>query len=134
MAKKRKSRTTKNQKTYKSTRVYPDNARADPLRSFLRLDVVPHYRLNEVRGQPYSPYEKPKAIRARWLEPSNHPTLQNQPVDLYKANKTVPQVIASTVCSRRQRRKEVIHAFNHAGKAGQKKPVRNLTSTISCKG
>lgn len=36
------------------------------------------------------------------------------------------------VCIRRGIRKEVIHATRKAGKAGQRKPVRNFWSAISC--
>lgn len=36
-------------------------------------------------------------------------------------------------CIRRSVRKEVIHAKRHAGKGGQKKPIRNFWSAISCR-
>ena len=131
MAKKRNS---KKQNTFRKSR--HDNVRTkDPLRSFLGIKDVPLYRLNEIRGQPYSPFEKPKAIKSRWLEPSNPPTPPQKPVNLYQATKTVQfKDTAKSVCSRRQQRKEVIHAFKHAGKAGQKPQVRTLTSNIFCKG
>lgn len=37
------------------------------------------------------------------------------------------------VCVRRKRRKEVLHALNHTGKSGQKRPRRNFWSEVSCK-
>lgn len=132
MAKKRNS---KKQKTYQKSRART----RDPLRSFLGLDV-PHYRLNEIRGQPYSPYEKPKArkerIMGRLVEPNNQtiPTIQNKPVNLFQALKTVKLPMDRNICVQRQQRKEVIHALNHAGKSGQKKQVRTATSNIHCKG
>ena len=130
MAKKRNSR--KHSTPKKSRHDYVRTK--DPLRSFLGLDV-PHIRLTELSSQPYSPYEKPQAIKGRFLSPSNPPTLSNKPVNLYQATQTaLKQDIAPSVCSRRQQRKEVMHAFNHAGKAGQKKQQRTLTSNIQCKG
>ena len=35
-------------------------------------------------------------------------------------------------CVRRKQRKEVMHALNKSGKAGQKKPTRNNNSKIKC--
>lgn len=37
------------------------------------------------------------------------------------------------VCARRSIRKQVMHALGHAGKGGQKKPVFNELSKISCR-
>lgn len=37
------------------------------------------------------------------------------------------------VCVRRQRRKEVLHAFRKTGKVGQKRPRRSASSSISCR-
>lgn len=36
------------------------------------------------------------------------------------------------VCVRRKMRKEVLHAFNKAGKGGQKRPRRNRFSDLRC--
>lgn len=38
------------------------------------------------------------------------------------------------VCVRRQIRKQVMFATRKAGRSGQKRPVRNFMSSISCKG
>lgn len=38
------------------------------------------------------------------------------------------------VCLRRKMRKEIMHAFGHAGKGGQKAPIKNFLSNISCAG
>ncbi|QXP07975.1 MAG: hypothetical protein [Arizlama microvirus] len=39
----------------------------------------------------------------------------------------------SSVCVRRQSRREVMHALGHSGKVGQKKPIFNSNSKIRCK-
>lgn len=128
-----KKRNKNHNKTYK-TRVNPIHAR-DPLRSFLGLDV-PTSRYVVSSSPSYSP-SKPKAGKGQLLySPSNPPTPTTKPVNLYQATAPSHNVIRAvqTVCSRRQARKEVMHAFNHAGKAGQKKPVRTPNSNIQCKG
>lgn len=129
MAKKRNS---KNKKTLRKSRVYTK----DPLRSFLGLDVpnYPQYRLQEISAGGMGPYQKPKAKKGYFLAPNNPSPTPTKPVDLYQAPKTVVVTSDRSICSRRQARKEVIHAFNHAGKAGQKKQVRTATSNIHCKG
>lgn len=37
------------------------------------------------------------------------------------------------ICVRRQRRKEIMHAFKRAGKGGHRPPRRNWFSDVSCK-
>ncbi len=37
------------------------------------------------------------------------------------------------ICARRQIRKEVLHAYNKAGKTGQRRPRRNEYSNVSCR-
>lgn len=130
MAKKKRSKGSKSNQT----RVHPIDARANALRSFLGLTPAPN--LIDTRRVPYSPAPIPsrtveaptrlfmgRKIVSDPVTPSTSPYLKTTPV-------VRPE---KTICSRRQSRKEVIHAFNHAGKAGQKKPVRTETSNIHCK-
>lgn len=129
-------RRSKNRHTTK-TRVHPIDARANALRSF--LGMPPQANLIETRRQPYAPapalprkaQKAARSLLAAHLSKKNQPTPDRPAVNLQYNLVIRPQ---QTVCSRRQARKEVIHAFNHAGKSGQKKPVRTATSTIICKG
>lgn len=128
MARKKRSR---NNNTYsRKSRVY---TRVDPLRSFFGMDVSrPRFELSSPN---YSPSRKtePQAPKKRRMAPKQPPTPTPTQTFLHTPSQVINNPV-STVCSRRKSRKEVIHAFNHAGKAGQKPQKRNATSNISCKG
>lgn len=51
---------------------------------------------------------------------------------LNKARFSFDNPLTVTVCVRRRVRKEVLHALNHSGKSGQKKPRKNFNSNIRC--
>lgn len=129
MAKRRNKKRT--YQTSRKSRVYT----RDPLRSFLGLDL-PRSTF-ELSSSYQSPPVKPKApTKGRLVSTSNQttPTTPIKPVNLFQANNTVKVSLARDICTQRQQRKEVIHAFNHAGKSGQKKQVRTPTSNLHCKG
>lgn len=61
--------------------------------------------------------------------------------DLFRKNRSQTRALIAfqapqnvLVCVRRQRRKEVLHALNKAGKVGQRRPRRSFYSSISCRG
>ena len=129
-------RSTKGSKT-KQTRVHPIDARANALRSSLGLTPGPN--LASDRRQPYSP-DYTSYIPTPTPEASVQ-VVFGSPAETKRASKVHPHIAPvpvvrpeKTICSRRQERKEVIHAFNHSGKAGQKTPVRTPNSNIHCKG
>lgn len=131
MAKRNKSKGSKSHKT----RVHPIDARANALRSFLGLTPGPN--LASDRRTIYSPdytYSTPTPAVESPVRVVFGPETQS------RASRSILHIAPAsvrpqkTICARRQERKEVIHAFNHAGKAGQKAPVRTPNSNIHCKG
>lgn len=105
--------------------------RADPLRSFLGLKV-PDYTPYTMTTPSYAP--APRTERKGRFLPPNNPTTSKTPVDLYKATKTTVLKTPLDICSKRSQRKQIIHAFNHAGKTGQKPQQRTPASNFHCKG
>lgn len=132
MAKKKRSKGSNSQQT----RVHPIDARANALRSFLGITSSPN--LIDTRRVPYSPTpittRNEEAPPARLFAERNAPSSTTKPTSYLHTSTKVVLRPEKTICSRRQDRKEVIHAFNKAGQAGQKPPVRNATSNIHCKG
>ena len=131
----RKSR----KKTYKTREPLPV-ARANALRSFfgLKLDnsfvesrrrlpsSTPQRNKNEIR----KPKNDAKSVTYQSRVPAAVPAFSNPLSKTYAAAPVVAGKVR--VCQQRATRKEVIHALNHAGKGGQKKPVRTELSNIKC--
>ena len=131
MAKRNKSKGSKPHKT----RVHPIDARANALRSFLGLTPSPN--LASDRRTTYSPDYIPSTPTSTVEAPVRvvfGPETQSSASRSISHIAPAPVRPQKTICARRQERKEVIHAFNHAGKAGQKAPKRTPNSNIHCKG
>lgn len=123
-------------KSRKTNRTSPRKSRhqtrhPDPLRSFLGIKV-PDYTPYAMTTPSYAPAPRTER-KGRFLSPNTQNTLKT-PVDLYKSTKTTVLKAPLDICAKRSQRKQIIHAFNHAGKTGQKPQKRTPTSNIQCKG
>lgn len=128
MSKKSKS------KSYKARRVTPVNAtpwraRHSPPSRRLSLALFEDRRtFHPVAAQrPARSFSHPRHRLVAASVPQNRPYQRMTAPVAFQAPRRV------LVCVRRRIRKQVIHAFGHAGRTGQKRPRRNEYSTINCK-
>lgn len=130
---KRRSNKTKN----RQSRVPHAVTRANDLRSALGLKIDRSF----VESRRHSPFvtetkTQPQTRRTTYViqnpavVPSGKAYVPVNPKRL--VHELPPQTL--NICASRQARKEVLHAFNQTGKAGQKPQVRTPSSNIHCKG
>ena len=134
MARRRNKRTKNNYK--RSTRVYnsKQSLRSPPKNSFIQK-VLSSSPLT--LSSPYATQtKKPKRPDQRQVVTSQRNITNGTnstpfTTNSFPLNKTT-QTLREKICKKRQQRKQVIHALNHSGKGGQKKPKLTQERNISC--
>ena len=134
MAKKRRSNNSKNYQT----RVVRNNTKPRRLRSGFnrKIDLVKSTSVEDRRRYSPLPVAAPKTKKgtAAVVISSTVPVKTKGKRTTHRLQESfiVPEKVLT--CARRKRRTEVLHALKKTGKGGQRKPRRNSTSHISCKG
>lgn len=110
-----------------SWRDYEDRRRFHPLQA-----SAPALSINQRRSL-LTLVQRPAARNPSQLNSGYSPVPQN----IFKQTKaaiTFARPRRVLICLRRAVRRQIMHAFGHAGKGGQKSPIKNWSSAISCKG
>jgi hypothetical protein len=86
-------------------------------------------------GMPSLSYQAPRPRTFTVRPLSGNPTRQaSRPWSGYTSQHSIGSPNEpKTICTRREERREIIHATGNAGKVGQNKPKFTLTSTVRCK-